>query len=133
MTHIDRTRRIALLTPLAVAVACAARAGGSSPQPDANVRMADASATADAAPSTSAIAHDLQRTRAALAIDFTGDADIDFVRAMIPMQQGAIAMARVARDYGDDPDVRKLAETIIAQRQTELDWLEGWLKDHDAP
>lgn len=128
MSTIDRTRRIALLSPLAFA----GMAGVLRAQ-DANVRLADASATADAAPSTSAISHDLQATRDAMKIGYTGDADIDFVRAMIPMHRGVIAMAKVARDYGDDPDVRKLAETMIGQRQTELDWMEDWLKRNGTP
>ena len=68
------------------------------------------------------------RMHAGMEIDFTGDADVDFVRGMIAHHQGAIDMARIVLDHGDDPEVRKLAEAIIAAQEGEIKWMTEWLE-----
>lgn len=65
-----------------------------------------------------------------MTMDFTGDADVDFVRGMIPHHQGAIDMAQVVLKYGKDPDVRKLAEGIIAAQNNEIAFMTNWLSKH---
>ena len=68
-----------------------------------------------------------QKMHRDMAIDYTGNADVDFVRGMIPHHQGAIDMAKVELQYGTDPAIRKLAETIIAAQEAEIAEMEAWL------
>lgn len=85
-------------------------------------------ATADAAPSTTAYIDANAKMHAAMAIDFTGNADVDFVRGMIGHHQGAIDMAKIVLENGADPEVRLLAQNVIAAQTAEIDWMRKWLE-----
>ena len=64
----------------------------------------------------------------AMSITFTGNADVDFVKGMIPHHQGAIDMAKTVIAFGQDPAVRKLAEDIIKAQESEIALMRDWLK-----
>jgi uncharacterized protein (DUF305 family) len=86
----------------------------------------DASAMADS-PASKAYAEANAKMHSDMAIAYSGNADADFIRGMIPHHQGAIDMARIVLEHGTDPEVRKLAEAVIAAQEAEVAWMKDWL------
>jgi uncharacterized protein (DUF305 family) len=65
-------------------------------------------------------------------MDGANPADIDasFAAMMVPHHQGAVDMARLQLLYGKDPALRRLAQSIIAEQQVEIQQMQAWLKQH---
>lgn len=73
----------------------------------------------------------LEKMHAAMrSIDASGDNDVDFVRLMLPHHQAAIDMAKLQLMHGKDPQVRRLAQEIITDQQSEIQLMQLWLKQH---
>ncbi|WP_245710981.1 CopM family metallochaperone [Citreimonas salinaria] len=89
-----------------------------------------ASETGQASTATEAYRAASAAMHTAMDIDLTGDADVDFARGMIAHHVGAIDMANVLLEHGDDPELRELAEAIIAAQEAEVAFLEAWLAEH---
>jgi uncharacterized protein (DUF305 family) len=58
----------------------------------------------------------------------SGDNDVDFVRLMLPHHQAAIDMAKTELLYGENPEMRRLAQEIITDQQLEIELMQRWLK-----
>jgi uncharacterized protein (DUF305 family) len=75
----------------------------------------------------------MDRMHAAMSsVERSGDSDVDFVRLMLPHHQAAIDMAKTQLLHGKDPQMRRLAQEIITDQQSEIELMQLWLKQRDA-
>jgi uncharacterized protein (DUF305 family) len=81
-------------------------------------------------PATAAYLAAAERMHRDMTIELSGDPDVDFARGMIPHHQGAIDMARTVLEHGQDPELRALAEAIVAAQESEIALLRAWLERH---
>ncbi len=113
------TTIVAIMLGIAATAALAQHAGHA---PQVN------SKTANKAPSTKEFAAANDKMHKDMAIAFSGNADVDFVRGMIPHHQGAIDMAKVVLAHGKDKEIAKLAADVIKAQETEIAQMRDWLK-----
>lgn len=58
------------------------------------------------------------------------DADVAFACGMIAHHQGAIDMAQVVLEHGDDEAMRALAEKVIVDQTAEIEEMTTWLAEN---
>jgi uncharacterized protein (DUF305 family) len=82
----------------------------------------------DQGPSSQALNGLIAKMNAAMALPFSGNADVDFVKRMISHHQGAVDMAKVVLAFGKDAEVKKVAENVIKTNEAEIATMQEWLK-----
>ena len=90
--------------------------------------MHGTTASANDQASTKAFKEAHTRMMKAMNVEFSGNADVDFVRSMIPHHQGAIDMAKIELAQGKDSVLRKMAEKMISDQEKEIEEMRAWLK-----
>jgi uncharacterized protein (DUF305 family) len=60
-------------------------------------------------------------------MQMTGEVDKDFATMMIDHHQGAVDMAKAQLQHGTDPEMRRMAEDIIASQEKEIATFKDWL------
>jgi uncharacterized protein (DUF305 family) len=80
-------------------------------------------------PSWSELTGSMEKMHAAMAaIGPSDDCDVDFVKLMLLHHRAAIDMAKTQLLYGKDAQVRRLAQEIVTDQQSEIEWMQLWLK-----
>jgi uncharacterized protein (DUF305 family) len=89
--------------------------------------------SSDASASTKAYEESMETMHKGMMVPYTGDADLDFVRGMIPHHQGAVDMCKIQLEYGKDKEIRKLCKGIIGSQEKEIGMMKAWLKKRGDP
>jgi uncharacterized protein (DUF305 family) len=62
----------------------------------------------------------------------SGNDDEDFVDLMVPHHKAAIEMAKAELLHGNDPQMRRLAQEIITDQESEIQLMSLWLDQKKA-
>jgi uncharacterized protein (DUF305 family) len=80
-----------------------------------------------------ALMKNMETMHAAMAaLEPSGNEDADFVNLMLPHHQAAVDMARTELLYGNDPQMRRLAQEIITDQESEIQLMQLWLSRQRA-
>jgi uncharacterized protein (DUF305 family) len=113
----ENMRRLFFLLVLALSIPLLARQGSSSAQ--------------ESGSAWGQLSQSMEKMHAGMySIKPSGSDDADFVRLMLTHHQAAIDMAKVELTQGKDPQIRRLAQEIIIDQQSEIDLMHLWLKQH---
>jgi hypothetical protein len=63
----------------------------------------------------------------------SGNEDADFANLMLPHHRAAVDMARTELLYGNDPQMRRLAQEIINDQESEIQLMQLWLSRQKVP
>ena len=75
-----------------------------------------------------ALMKNMETMQAAMAaVEPSGNEDGDFVNLMLPHHQAAVDMARTELLYGSDPQMRRLAQEIITDQESEIRLMQLWI------
>jgi uncharacterized protein (DUF305 family) len=88
---------------------------------------------ADAGEAWSELGQSMEKMHVGMgSIEPSGESDTDFVKLMLPHHQGAIDMAKTELMHGKDSQMRRLAQEIITDQQSEIALMQLWLKQHKS-
>lgn len=121
-----RAVRLTLAGAAALALASVALAQTAAPDTPAHGGHG-AAATQEDTPATAAFRDINAQMHPAMDVEYTNDVDIDFVRLMIPHHEGAVSMAAVLLEHSSDPQMRSLAEAVIAAQESEIALMRAYL------
>ena len=62
----------------------------------------------------------------------SGDFDDDFAALMIEHHQGAVAVSKMEVAKGMDEQMKKMAQTMVADHQSEIEQLKAFISHHDS-
>jgi len=117
------TRALRLLIPLALVPAFAAPA-------TQQTAHAPGGVTANA-PYWDGLMESMTRMHAAMSSTRpSADADTDFIALMLPHHQAAIDMARIQLTFGKDPQLRRLAQEIVTDQESEIQLMKLWRQQY---
>ncbi len=90
-------------------------------------KLTVADAVPDSAKANGAVMNTMMKN---MMVPYTGNADVDFAKGMIPHHQGAIDMAKVVLQFGKDAEIKKLADGVVSAQQSEIAIMQQWLATH---
>ena len=82
----------------------------------------------DTSPSSQALNGVITKMNAEMALPFSGNADVDFVKRMIAHHHAAIDMAKTVLAFGKDGEVKKVAEGVVKADEADIATMEEWLR-----